>query len=185
MSPPARPRRGFTTVEIAVVLVIIGLMAALVLPKVRVDNAAVDSAARALHLSMLAAQRDAVARAHNVLVVVDGSDHTLSVVWDANGNGVADAGERSRPVMLPNGVRFAAPPGVTPLPGDDAANMGATPTIVLQRNGAADRVHTIYITSTRSLGGALPVEARAVRITRATGRPAWFAWTGADWRRGS
>lgn len=178
-------RRGFTTVELAVVIIIVGLMAALVLPKVRVDNSAVDSAARSLQLSMLSAQRDAVARAHNVLVRVDGDQHRVSVVWDQNGNGEVDSGERSRPIMLPEAVRFAPPPGVPPLDGGPTVVNGPITTIVLQRNGAADAVHTVYVTSARSLAGFQPVEARAVRITRATGRPVWYAWTGTEWRRGS
>ena len=167
------------------VIIIIGLMAVLILPKVRVDNSAVDTAARSLQLSLLSAQRDAVARGRNVIVRVDASQHNVGIIWDDNGNGQADGGERRRPLMLPEAVRFLPPPGVPQLDATADVDYNSGVTVVLQRNGAANASHTIYLTSARSLAGGQPVEARAVRITRATGRPVWYAWTGTEWRRGS
>ncbi|MCU0615886.1 MAG: GspH/FimT family pseudopilin [Gemmatimonadaceae bacterium] len=185
MPRSSRNRRGFTTVELAVVIIIIGLMSVLILPKVRIDNSAVDTAARSLQLSLLSAQRDAVARGRNVIVRVNGAEHKVNIVWDDNGNGAIDGGEHSRPLMLPDAVRFQPPPGVPPLDDSQDLDYSSGVTVVLQRNGAANATHTIYLTSARSLAGAQPVEARAVRITRATGRPVWYAWTGTEWRRGS
>jgi hypothetical protein len=164
-------------------VVLLGIMFALVMPRVRVDNAVVDTAARIINLSIMTAQRDAVARAHNVVVTFDVADHTAIAVWDANNNGVADAGEKTRPFPLPEGVRFGRSSAVPALDGD-ASTPGTDVVVVLQRNGAVDRVHTLYLSTDRALNGGPHADARALRIARATGRPMWYAWTGTEWRQG-
>jgi Tfp pilus assembly protein FimT len=170
-------------VELAVVVVVLGLLFALAMPRVRVDNTVVDTAARTITLSLMTAQRDAVARAHTVLVTFTVANHTARAVWDANNNGVADAGEKTRPFPLPDGARFGRPASVPPLDGD-ASTPGTDVVVLLQRNGAADRVHTLYLSTERALNGGPHADARALRITRATGRPMWYAWTGTEWRPG-
>jgi type II secretory pathway pseudopilin PulG len=179
----ARSRQGFTSVELAIVVILLGLLFALALPRVRVDHVAVDAAARTLNLALMSAQRDAVARSHNVLVTFDHDAHTAVVAWDVNNNRLVEAGEKTRPFLLSERVRFGRPPGVPALP-EDMTPAGETVVVTLQRNGAADRAHTLYLTSARALAGGADTEARALRITRATGRPVWYAWTGTAWRAG-
>jgi len=181
---PSRRRVGFTVVELAVVVVLMGLMFALAMPKVRVDSAAVDTAARTINLAIMTAQRDAVSRGHNVLVVFDATTHTTRTAWDLNNNGEAESGEKSRPFLVPESVRFGRPPSVPALD-DDTSEPSEPGTLVLQRNGSANRVQVIYLTSARALAGGEHSDARALRITRATGRPVWFAWTGSEWRKAS
>ncbi|MCC6430222.1 MAG: prepilin-type N-terminal cleavage/methylation domain-containing protein, partial [Gemmatimonadaceae bacterium] len=94
---PQRPRAGFTVVELVMVLIIIGIMAATVMPKIRLDNTAVDTAVRSVNMSLMVAQREAVSRQHNVLLVIDTAHHTARTIWDANNNGLEDTGERTRP----------------------------------------------------------------------------------------
>jgi prepilin-type N-terminal cleavage/methylation domain-containing protein len=183
-SRPVHRPRGFTTVELAVVIVLLGVLIAIALPRVRVDNTAVDTAARTLNLAVMSAQRDAVARSHNVLLTFDHTRHTAIAVWDANNNGVADAGEKTRPFLIPEAVRFMRPPGVPTLEANEPALEEAATVVVLQRNGAANRTHTLYLTSARALAGGEHADARALRIARATGRPTWYAWTGSAWRAG-
>lgn len=179
-----RARIGFTVVELAVVIVLLGIMFALALPKMRVDSAAVDTAARTINLAIMTAQRDAVSRGHNVLVTFDASEHTTRSTWDLNNNGVPDAGEKRRPFLVPETVRFGRPSSVPGLDGD-LSDPSETVTLILQRNGAVSRARIIYLTSARALAGGEHADARALRITRATGRPVWFAWTGTEWRQAS
>jgi len=175
-------RFGFTAIELAVVVVLLALMYALALPRVRVDSAAVDTAARTINLAIMTAQRDAVSRGHNVLVTFDATEHTTLSTWDLNNNGIADAGEKRRPFLVPETVRFGRPATVPGLDGDLSAP-DETVTLILQRNGAVSRARIIYLTSVRALAGGAHTDARALRITRATGRPVWFAWTGTEWRQ--
>ncbi|MFN9202273.1 MAG: Tfp pilus assembly protein FimT/FimU, partial [Gemmatimonas sp.] len=62
-------RRAFSLIEVMLVMAMSGILAAITVPKLRFDNARVETAARAIDLAIMAAQRDAVSRQHNVLVV--------------------------------------------------------------------------------------------------------------------
>lgn len=171
------------------VVAIVGILATVVMPKVKVDNSQVDAAARTINLVMMAAQRDAAARQHNVLVVFDTAAHVIRAVWDANNNAAIDGGERSRVFVIPERVTLGRPSGVEALGGATSAvpamNSSARgPFLVLQRNGAVDRSVTLYFSTYRALSGGTDKDTRAVVISRATGRPNWYAWTGTLWRRG-
>jgi prepilin-type N-terminal cleavage/methylation domain-containing protein len=181
---------GFTLVEVLMVMVIVGVTAAVILPRVRFDNARVISAIRAVDLAIAVAQRDAVSRQHNTLVVFDTVNSQLRVVWDANSNGRADAGEKARITAMPEQVRFARPSAVPRVtssidtPGSGLVNpLG--PQVVMQRSGSADRRLTMYLTTVRSMREmTLTPEVRAVQILRASGRSSWLTWDGRVWRRG-
>jgi type II secretory pathway pseudopilin PulG len=169
------------------VVAVIGILAALVLPKVRIDNSQVDTAARTLSMSLMVAQRDAASRQHNVLLVFDTSASTITTVWDKNNNGAIDPGEKTRPFPWPDHVVLGRPSSVSAL-GTASARVPSLattsqgkPMLILQRNGSVDRAVTLYITSKASMKGNAP-EARAVIIARATARPEWYAWTGSRWR---
>jgi prepilin-type N-terminal cleavage/methylation domain-containing protein len=182
-----RLRRGFSIVELAVVLIMIGILATLVLPKVRLGSSVVDTSARTIGMAFMVAQREAVSRQHNVLVVFDTTYNAARTIWDANNNRVADAGEKSRPFLLPEGLVIGRPPGVPELDGvaetPGVSNAPEGPMVVLQRSGGADRVAVLYLTTVKALAGGDDVDARALYIVRATGRPVWYAWTGSVWRR--
>jgi len=184
-----RTALGFSLIELLISIAMVGILAALVLPKVRVDNAQVDTAARTIGLSLMVAQRDAAARQHNVLLVFDTTARTIKTVWDANNNGVANAGEKTRPFLLPERVVLGRPSGVPAL-GTASASIptmlqsGNNPMLVLQRNGSVDRSVTLYLSTSRARAGGKDKDTRAVVIARATARPEWYAWTGGAWRHG-
>jgi prepilin-type N-terminal cleavage/methylation domain-containing protein len=186
-TPRRRSAQGLTLIELLIVIAMVGILAGLVLPKVRIDNSQVDSAARTLGMSLMVAQREAASRQHNVLLVFDTTAHTITTVWDANSNGVIDAGEKTRPFLLPERVTLGRPSSVSALASASSsiptmATVGGKPMLIVQRNGSLDRSVTLYLTTKMSMAGSATVDARAVVLARATARPEWYAWTGSAWR---
>ncbi len=167
----------------------IAVLAALVLPKIRVENAQVDAAARTVGLSLMVAQREAASRQHNVLLVFDTAAHNITTVWDENNNARPDPAEKTRPFLLPERVVLGRPSTVSAL-GSASAGVptmltnGGSPMLVLQRNGSVDRSVTLYLSTQRAMAGGTNQDTRALVIARATARPEWYAWTGSAWRHG-
>ncbi len=172
------------------VLIIIGIMATLILPKIRLDSAGVDTAVRTVNMTLMVAQREAVSRQHNVIVVIDTAKHMARTVWDANNTGLRESGERTRPFLLPENVVIGRPSGVPAMGGaaEDAvaaaAALSGDPQVILLRSGASSRAATFYFTSVRAMAGGRDKDVRALSVSRATGRPTWYVWTGSRWRRG-
>src|SRR5690606_22100764 len=101
----------------------------------------VNSAMQTVGMALLAAQRDAVAKQHDVLVLFDTTAHHLRIVNDANNNGVIDAGERVRVLPLDDRVRFGRGGATARAFGGAAVNFArlvdGSPAVVFHRNGSA------------------------------------------------
>lgn len=182
-----RVARGFSVVELLLVVTLMGILAAFAMPKMRVESSQVDTAVRTVGMSILVAQREASSRQHNVLLVFDTTAHTVNTIWDKNNNMAIDYAEKTRPFLLPERVVLGRPSGVAALgTATDGVPItlksGTKPMLVLQRNGSVDRSVTFYFTTKQSMAGASSKEVRALVIARATARPEWYAWTGTAWR---
>jgi len=184
---PVRRQAGYTVVELLIVVAIIGVLAALALPRFRVERLQVDTAARTLNMALMAAKTDAAARGHNVLVVFDTAAGSIRTVWDANNNERIDAGEHSRPAVLPEAVRFARGQAV-PAFGLDVdqfptlQHVNAQPMLVLQRNGAFDRAAVFYLSARAKRHDDAFGDTRMLRVDRATGRGRVFLYTKDGWK---
>ena len=182
-----RSRTGITLAELLVVIVIVGLMTSLAFPSIDSLRSQSESAMLSLGTTLQAAQRESVARQHDVVVLFDGTRNRLQLVFDANNNGVADGTERVRGVALDPSIVFG-------LGGAPARAFGAAPinlvgggqTLVFHRNGSTSASGGIYLTSTRGATGELKriKDTKAIEIIRATGRIEWFRYNGAAWFRG-
>lgn len=180
-------RRAFTLIELLIVIVMLGVLAGIALPRLRIEQAQVDGGARTITSALMAARADAVGRGHNVLVVFDTAARVVRTVWDANNNLRIDAGEKTRPAVLGERVAFARGAGVPAYDGALAQfpamqTVSGLPALVVQRNGALDRGGTLYLTSRRGRAGGALVDARALRLSRATGRATVYVYARTGWR---
>lgn len=181
-------RRGFSLIELLIAIAMLGILAGIVLPRLRVERSQVDAAARTLGMAIITARTDAVGRGHNVLVVFDTANAVVRTIWDVNNNRRVDGNEKSRPFLLGERVTFGRGSGIPSFEGATAQVphfmvSGGMPMLVVQRNGALDRSGTIYLTSHRGAAGVGDVDSRALRLDRATGRVTVFLYAGAGWRR--
>lgn len=170
------------------VVVVIGLVAAIAAPQIDLAGYRVSSSASAVGNTLLAAQRMAVTRQHNVVVMFDTTQPALRVLDDSNNDGLVSNGETVRVVPVGEQVVFsrgsapARPMGGTPLVINKMA--GGLPAITFVRNGSASEAAGFYLTSRKAaLTGSDADHARAVELDRATGRASWYRWNGSAWTR--
>lgn len=185
----AATERGVTLIELVTVLTIIGIVASFALPNIDLTRYRVEAAMRGVGTTILAAQRMAVSRQHDVVVVFDLANNTLHVHADADNDGTVDAGERVRGSALGEKIVFGranAPPHPMGLgPVTFTKRVGDRPAVTFHRSGSASQAGGFYLTSRRALTSAMHArDSRAVRIERATGRVTWFRFSDGTWKRG-
>lgn len=168
------------------VFAIVGTVAALALPRFRVERLQVDTAARSFNMALMAARTDAAGRGHNVLLVFDTTSGVVRTVWDVNNNERIDDGEHTRPVVLPASVRFARGEAVPAFGTDDAQfpalqQADQMPMLVMQRNGSLDRAAVFYLSTRQKRSSDAYGDTRMLRVDRATGRGRVFVYTPNGW----
>ena len=184
-----RDTRGVTMSEVLTVMTIVGLTTAIVAPKLDLPHYAIDSAMRAVGTTLMAAQRDAVAFQHDVIVSFDSAGRAIELHYDRDNDGTVDAGERTRRIGLFDGVTFGRPSAVSARSFGSAAinfqTVNGVPAVVFHRAGSASESGGFYLTSIRATraGANRPDDTRAIEFERATGRVEWFRYRG-TWQRG-
>jgi Tfp pilus assembly protein FimT len=185
-------RVGVTLVEMMVVIGLMGLMAAIVAPRIDFEHYQIEGGMQAASTTLMAAQREAVAKQHNVAVMFDTANSSLRILYDLDNDNTVDASERIRVIQLDTHVRFgrASAPAL-PAPLDaNAINftriISGLPSVVFHRNGSASQAGGFYLTSVRAAAGVArhQRDTRALELYRATGRPEWWRYNGTTWTRG-
>lgn len=144
MMTSRRPPTGFTSLELLVVITIISIVAAIALTKVDLYRIQANSAAQAISTTMVVAQRESITKQHDIILTFDAAARTMRMTWDADNDGIADPGERSRGIPLDDRVMFgrggAPARGIGANPINFSRLVGGMPALILHRNGSASGV---------------------------------------------
>ena len=172
--------------EVVVVLVISGIVVTFALPKLDLTRYRADATAQLVRTLLQQAQRAAIEQQHDMLASFDTQGERMRLVWDANDDGAASAGERATWHSLEAGSRFAVPSAgidgvvTSAVDGPGVRTVDGLPTLVIHRDGSTSGDAEIYV-ETLAHSAAF----RAITVTQSTGRTDWYRQsTSGTWSRG-
>lgn len=188
--PDRNPRSGLTLVEMMMVIILMGLVLGIALPRVNIEGARVNATIRSLTAALAVAQRLAVTEQHNVIVAFDSASSRIRVHSDDNNNGLMDGNERVTSTPLGEGVIFArgAAPALTYTngsTGNGSLNFTRTstgyPAIVFRRDGSASENGGFYLTTKKGAASGNTNWSRAAEVVRSSGRALWYSYASGSW----
>ena len=184
-------RIGFTLIELLVVLAMISIILGFAMWKIDIAKYQINGDEQVVGSALIASQRQAIAKQHNVMVIFDANNSVMRILSDDNNNGRADPGEAIRSIALGDRVKYGlgyAPAmswGTTPISFTGTEGASGLPALTFYRNGSASESKGVYLSSTRALTDAkYSSDVRAIHVERATGRPEWYHYNGSTWVRG-
>jgi type II secretory pathway pseudopilin PulG len=153
-------------IELVIVMILIGLVVSIAAPRIDVTKYKVESAMQGLGTMLLAQERLAITKQHDIIVTFDLANNSMRIHEDRNNSGTVDVGERVRGMTLGESIVYGlggAPPrpmGAGPI--TFAKRVGALPALVFHRDGSASEAAGFYITSVRAAAtGSRKTYARA------------------------
>ena len=182
-----RRLRGFTMIELVMVLVMIGIVAGIAIPRINLTKMKSDGAARLVRMLIMNAQRTSITRQSNTIVSFDLTNSRIRVVEDYNNNDTLNTTDRVYWRAMPEGVRFVTPPvarvvggsASAALQGSDLRTVSLYPSVTFRRDGSASSDAELYF----SARATVATDFRVLTIAPSTGRTDLYRWTGTAWVR--
>jgi hypothetical protein len=170
------------------VVVIVGLVASIAIPRIGMSRYTMNTAARAVTGTLSYAQRMAISQQNNINVAFDAARRGLRLHEDVDNDLNIDPGERVTFTPLPEGVTFGR--GAAAARAFGGANIQITrtqaglPVLIFRRDGTVSEPGGFYISTIPGLAAGRVTDVRAVEFARATGRATWFSYATGTWKRG-
>jgi len=179
----APPPVGFTLVELLYVVILLSILAGFAAPFFNVSRFRMNSAVMEVTTELMAAQRYAVLRGHDVVVAIDEDEEWLRIHLDANNDGLMQEDENTRVAQLGDGVIFGRADGPTLTPSTQIVTFtqlqGSLKALTFHRNGSASEAGVVYLTSTRA---AQPNSNRAIEVIRSTAKVKCWSYSTGTWQ---
>lgn len=179
-------RQGFTLVEILLVVVVMGMLLTIALPRMGVATFQANSGAQVVAATLSHAQRLAISRQADTRVAFDVANNQMRVHEDANNDNVVDAGERVVFTPLPEGITFGRGSAAARAMGGADVTFTKTqdgmPVVIFRRDGTASEAGGAYVSTIAGLAQDRTADVRAVEVARATGRTSWFSFATGAWK---
>lgn len=188
----APTRRGFSLIELVIVMLVMGIVAAFAVPRIDLAGYRANAAAQQVRGTLQTAQRTALTRQYDMIVSFDTPNNRMLVSPDSNNSGTLEAWEQGtwRPLGTPEGNRFVIPPrGFSALPltsaviGSTMKKLNGFPILTYHRDGSVSSDAEIYVAN----GARGKTQYRLVTVVRSTGRADTWRLSGsgalARWER--
>lgn len=181
-------QRGFSLVEALTVVVIVGVMAGIAIPRTGMSTYKANSGAQVIASTLTYAQRQAISRQADTRVAFDVANNQLRIHEDANNDNVIDLAERVSTTTLPEDVTFGRGTAAVRNMGGAVVNFtrtqGGLPMVIFRRDGSASEAGGVYITTVAGLSLDRTADVRAIEVSRSTGRASWFSFATGSWKEG-
>jgi prepilin-type N-terminal cleavage/methylation domain-containing protein len=181
-------QHGFTLIEALTVIVIVGILAGMALPRSGLASYKANSGAQVVASTLTYAQRQAISRQSDTRVAFDVANNELRIHEDSTNDNVINFNERVTVTSLPEGITFGL--GAAPARTMGAAvvnftrTQGLLPIVIFRRDGSASENGGVYLTTVDGLSLGRTADVRAVEVSRATGRASWFSYATGVWKEG-
>lgn len=173
-------------IELLSVMVIIGLLTAIALPRSGLASYRANSGAQVVSTALAYAQRQAISRQADTRVAFDVPNNRMRIHEDRNNDNLIDANERVTFANLPEGLTFGRGTAAARAMGGEVVTFtraqGVLPVLTFHRDGTASEDGGVYITTIAGLAVDRTADVRAVEISRATGRTTWFSYGTGTWK---
>ena len=174
-------RRGFSMVELIIVLVMMAVLARMALPKLQLSQFRADAAAQQVRSVFQTAQRTSLTRQYDVIVSVDTAQFGLRIAEDVNNDGSIQVSEWKFWRPTGEGNRFDVPPKglnaasvASSVVGAQLKVVDGMKSVIFHRDGSTSTDAEIYVQS--EYKGR--TDYRVITVTRATGRTELYRLAG-------